>query len=145
MERRSFFRSSFQWLFWIFSGLWGAGFAGIIGKYLQRPESLPSLEASLIAVGSLQSLQLGVPRFFPHARQPVWVMRLATDEVVAVSALCTHFRCILKWDDGARVYQCPCHRGSFDPYGNVLAGPPPSPLPRPRVEIRRGEIYVHLA
>ena len=141
MKRRSFL----NWLFWSVSALWGLGFAGIVGKYLKRPETIPSLESNLISVGPLSSLQQGVPRFLPHATQPVWVTRLNSDEVVAVSALCTHYRCILKWDESARIYQCPCHRGSFDSYGNVLAGPPPAPLPKPRVEIRRGEIYVHLA
>lgn len=141
MERRSFFK----WLFRTVSALWVLGVAGLIAKYLRRPESLPSLEANLIHVGPLNTLPVGTAKFFPHAEQPVWVMRLASNEIVAVSAICTHFRCILKWDDTAKIYQCPCHRGSFDQYGNVLAGPPPSALPKPRVEIRRGEIYVHLA
>lgn len=140
MERRSLLK----WLFYSVSALWGLGISAIISRYLKQPEVLPTLEANLIDAGLLQDLQIGVPKFLPHAREPVWVMRLQTDEVMAVSAICTHFHCIVRWDPEVKVYQCPCHRGSFDRHGNVLAGPPPAPLPKPRVEVRQGEVYVHL-
>ena len=141
MERRSLFK----WLFGSVSALWGFGFVGLIGAYLRPPERMGAGESALIRVGPLESLPVGTARFFAHARQPVWVLRLASNEVVAVSAICTHFHCILNWDDGARIFRCPCHRGSFDPFGNVLAGPPPLPLPKLAVQLRRGEVYVRVS
>lgn len=141
MKRRSFFK----WLFGSMTALWGLSIAGLVTKFLKPPESVIGSESSLIRLGPLESLQIGTARFFPHARQPVWVMRLSSGEVVAVSAVCTHFHCIVKWEDSARIFRCPCHQSAFDQYGNVLSGPPPSPLPKMPVELRRGEVYVRVS
>jgi Rieske Fe-S protein len=140
MQRRSFFK----WLFASVAGMWGLGAAGLITKYLKPPETSLTGESALIHVGPVSSLPNGSPQFFPHARQPVFVTRLATNEVVAVSAICTHYHCILKWDGPAKLYRCPCHQGSFDSFGNVMAGPPPSALRKLPVELRRGEVYVKI-
>ena len=50
----------------------------------------------------------------------------------AVSAVCTHLRCILNYDRERHGFICPCHAGRFDLAGNVLGGPhrgrwPPTP------------------
>jgi cytochrome b6-f complex iron-sulfur subunit len=141
MERRSFFK----WLFVSVSAMWGFGSLALITKYLKPADSPEKGGTNAIRIGPLESLPTGSARFFPHARQPVYVMRLSSNEVVAVSAVCTHFHCILNWDASARLFRCPCHRGSFDQFGNVLSGPPPSPLPKLQVETRRGEVYVVLS
>jgi cytochrome b6-f complex iron-sulfur subunit len=52
----------------------------------------------------------------------------------ALSLACTHARCTVRWDRGARQFLCPCHGGRFDAEGRVVAGPPPAPLRR--LEIR---------
>src|SRR5438128_2409267 len=100
MKRRSFL----QWLFGCVSALWVLGFAFITVKFLKPPESVTGGESNLIRVGPLESLQAGEARFFPHARQPVWVMRLPSDEVIAVSAICTHFHCIVKWENSSKIF-----------------------------------------
>jgi len=122
--------------------MWALGATGLVAKYLRPREQPVTGESAVIRVGPLESLPKGTPRFFPHARKPVWVTRLASNEVVALSAICTHYHCILKWEGTARVFECPCHRGSFDSFGNMASGPPPSPLPKFPVEIRNGEVYV---
>jgi hypothetical protein len=42
------------------------------------------------------------------------------------------------------VRKCPCHNGVFSATGDVISGLPTKPLPTLRVEVRRGEILVHL-
>ncbi|MCC6739690.1 MAG: Rieske 2Fe-2S domain-containing protein [Planctomycetia bacterium] len=49
---------------------------------------------------------------------------------LALSLVCTHARCLVKWNEGERRYVCPCHRGTFDAEGRVVSGPPPAPLKR---------------
>lgn len=141
MNRRTLLKRLFQSV----AALWALLSAYVAAKYLKPPESAPSLEIEIIPVGPRSSLEVGKAKFLAHARQPVWILRLESGEVVAISAVCTHLRCILKWKNDAQIYECPCHRGSFDKYGNVLAGPPPTPLAKMRVEDRRGELYVHLS
>lgn len=73
--------------------------------------------------------------------QPVWVLHLERG-FVALSALCTHKSCLLEWEKDKGVLSCPCHMGLFDIRGNVLKGLPPRPLPRFRVAVLGGEIYL---
>jgi len=64
--------------------------------------------------------------------------------VYALSAVCTHMRCILNYDRERRGLVCPCHDGRFDLSGNVISGPPPRPLPLYEVMTRAGEVFVRV-
>src|SRR3990172_1807534 len=59
--------------------------------------------------------------------KPVIVVR-TNNEVHALSAVCTHLGCIVKWDKTTQRLICPCHVATFDLRGNVTGGPAPSPL-----------------
>jgi cytochrome b6-f complex iron-sulfur subunit len=48
--------------------------------------------------------------------------------IQARSLKCTHLGCEVAWVEGERRYRCPCHEGTFDEEGRVVAGPPPGPL-----------------
>ncbi len=57
------------------------------------------------------------------------VVRVAADQVSAVSAVCTHAGCTVDYSSSARTLDCPCHGSRFDPSGGVLHGPAQAPLP----------------
>lgn len=48
---------------------------------------------------------------------------------------CAHLGCPVAYSSGADSYTCPCHGGSYDAQGRVIAGPPPRPLDRMDVKI----------
>lgn len=70
----------------------------------------------------------GKAHFFQYRGKPAVVLQSAPGEFVAMSAVCTHLGCVVTWQDQAGEFLCPCHGGRFSADGQVLAGPPPSPL-----------------
>lgn len=61
----------------------------------------------------------------------------------ALSAVCTHLGCLVKWVPTEDIFFCPCHSGKFDVNGVNISGPPPSPLAMYNAEINK-EGYVTL-
>jgi glycine/D-amino acid oxidase-like deaminating enzyme/nitrite reductase/ring-hydroxylating ferredoxin subunit len=61
---------------------------------------------------------------------PVGVHRDHEGELHAVSLICPHMKCVLRWNDGEESWDCPCHGSRFTPGGKVLDGPAIEDLPR---------------
>lgn len=137
-------RRFITWLSRAFLGLWGLGAAGAIGAYLRPPEHGPRFAERIVRVGLLEDLRIGEARLVRHGVSPFYVVRLDAVRVVALSAVCTHVRCILGFDRERRVLTCPCHDGRFDLAGQVISGPPPRPLASYSVSVRAGEVFVQL-
>jgi menaquinol-cytochrome c reductase iron-sulfur subunit len=76
------------------------------------------------------------------ARNAVWVRREAEDDFSAFTPYCTHVGCAVRWEEGARLFLCPCHGGAFHEDGSVAAGPPPRPLDRLPIRIRDGRVEI---
>lgn len=127
-----------------FLGLWGVGAAAVVVAYLKAPERRERAAERTVSAGLLDDYRVGEGKMIRHGISPFYVVRLDAARVVALSAVCTHVRCILGYDTGRRTLVCPCHDGRFDLSGNVLAGPPPRPLPTYAVSVRAGEIFVQL-
>ena len=73
--------------------------------------------------------------------KPVYVIR-TEQGFSAFSAVCTHLGCIVDWSQARHEFDCPCHGARFDVSGQVIAGPPPSPLPAYSVAIAQGDVIV---
>ena len=80
---------------------------------------------------------------YPTEADPCILIRLANDRFAAYSQSCTHLKCPVYFKAEWNQLVCPCHEGSFSAEdGRVLAGPPPRPLQRYRIEMRNQEIWV---
>ena len=44
-------------------------------------------------------------------------------EVHQCSAVCTHWKAVVRWNDVEKTWDCPCHGSRFDAYGKVFQGP----------------------
>jgi cytochrome b6-f complex iron-sulfur subunit len=90
---------------------------------------------------SLTELPNGKSKVVVIGGKPVIVVR-TNEEVFALSAVCTHLGCIVKWDVSLNRLICPCHAASFDLNGNVLGGPAPKPLSVISTKIVRESILI---
>jgi nitrite reductase/ring-hydroxylating ferredoxin subunit len=64
--------------------------------------------------------------------------------VRALDSTCSHLGCRTRYDAEARRFVCPCHGGAYDVEGQVVAGPPPSPLRRLNTRVENGRIFVQV-
>jgi Rieske Fe-S protein len=77
-------------------------------------------------------------------RTVVYLVRTGERDVRALQSTCTHLGCRTSYDRRSKRIVCPCHGGAFDMQGNVLAGPPPEPLPALTTRIDNGNVMVQV-
>lgn len=61
-------------------------------------------------------------------RDTLVVVRTSDTALVALSDICTHQGCNVRYDPAGKVLNCPCHGSRFSLAGTVLRGPASSPL-----------------
>ena len=76
-------------------------------------------------------------------RTVVYLVRTG-ERVRALHSTCTHLGCRTSYDRATKHILCPCHGGVFDSQGNVVAGPPPVPLPSLTTRVENGTVMVQV-
>ncbi|QRN03288.1 FAD-dependent oxidoreductase [Legionella sp. MW5194] len=101
---------------WLASfGFWLKENVNVFGQYLS---DLPQIAAKGYAeVGQ------GEGKILEFDREKWAVSRDDQDQVHVVSAVCTHMKCVVHWNDAEKTWDCPCHGSRFSPQGDVLEGP----------------------
>ncbi len=120
----------------------GALAAYAFGKYLFPPSSFSAAAETGAVRIKLDELAIGSAKVFRYKGQASVAVRTAEKSVSAVSAVCTHLGCIVRWDDGKRLLVCPCHGAMFDVNGNVVGGPAPRPLVSYPTRIAQDEVII---
>ena len=72
---------------------------------------------------------------------------LQGEQIVALSAACTHMGCITRWQDDDRRFHCPCHNAVFAEDGTHIHldyGLSLPPLTRLNTKIENGNFYVEV-
>jgi glycine/D-amino acid oxidase-like deaminating enzyme/nitrite reductase/ring-hydroxylating ferredoxin subunit len=72
---------------------------------------------------SLKELQPGTGKVMEIDGEKVAAYRDDAGRVHALSPVCTHAGCIVKWNGEETTWDCPCHGARYDIDGNVLTGP----------------------
>ncbi|OGO71196.1 MAG: hypothetical protein A2Z37_07140 [Chloroflexi bacterium RBG_19FT_COMBO_62_14] len=133
----------------ISAGLGIPAVAYVIGPALQRKEA-----QDWIRIGSTTKVELGTPTLFKArvTRRAGWIENeeelsayVRTDngrDFIAMSNICTHLGCRVRWVSGEQKFFCPCHNGVFDKDGNVLAGPPPRALDRFEIKVEDEQLFI---
>lgn len=77
---------------------------------------------------SLDDVACGCGKIVNLDGKKVAAYRDERGELTLLSPVCTHLKCIVRWNDADKTWDCPCHGSRFKAQGEVFAGPAESPL-----------------
>ncbi len=138
-----------------------AAIGGVIGAAVGLPAiayivgpALKKQAEDWVRLGAIAKVEIGTPTLFKTTvdRQTGWIdaqeevsAYLLTEDgqtFVALSNICTHLGCRVRWIQEQGKFFCPCHAGVFAKDGTVISGPPPRPLDRFATKIEDGILFV---
>lgn len=77
---------------------------------------------------STDAVKIGEGMLVKVDGKKVAAYRDQTGKVTLLSPVCTHLKCIVKWNPADKTWDCPCHGSRFKPTGEVFSGPAEEPL-----------------
>jgi menaquinol-cytochrome c reductase iron-sulfur subunit len=122
--------------------------------YVASPSLKVKDTQNWIGLGPVSKVELGQPTLFKAkiARQTGWIVDEQEISVyiltsngrdyIAISNICTHLGCRVRWVAEQEGFFCPCHNAEFDKTGAVLNGPPPRPLDQYEVKVENNQIFI---
>ena len=123
--------------------------AYIVGPALSKEKS-----QSWMHLGSINKVELGTPTLFKVnlSRNAGWLVEeekigvyVLSDngrDFIAMSNICTHLGCRVRWIADKQIFLSPCHFGVFDREGKVISGPPSRPLDRYEVKLENNQLLI---
>jgi menaquinol-cytochrome c reductase iron-sulfur subunit len=123
-------------------------------RYIIGPALAKTNTEEWIRLGSTAKIEIGTPTLFKATiqRQTGWIVNeeeltafVLTDngrDYIALSNICTHLGCRVRWISEQGEFFCPCHNGIFNKDGEVVSGPPPKPLNRYEVKVENDQIFI---
>ena len=118
-----------------------AAFVYPVVRYV-LPSKRTSVIENSVAAAKVGELPPNAAKIFKFGSAPAVLVNTAEGTLVALSAICTHLTCTVRYDGETGTLFCPCHNGRFDLNGNVLSGPPPRPLETYAVDVSGPDIIV---
>jgi menaquinol-cytochrome c reductase iron-sulfur subunit len=121
----------------------------VIGPALKREGA-----QNWIRLGSADKVEIGEPTLFKTTieRKTGWIVDeeelsvyIRTEngrDFIAMSNICTHLGCRVRWITDQESFFCPCHNAAFGKDGEVLSGPPPKPLDQYEVKAENGQLLI---
>lgn len=150
LNRRNFMKLSL--------GAIGTFIASVLGipalGYVASPTLKVEETQNWIQIGSASKVEIGLPTLFKAkiTRQTGWIVDQQEISVyiltnngrdfIALSNVCTHLGCRVRWVGEQGGFFCPCHNAQFDITGEVLSGPPPRPLDRYEVKVENDHLFI---
>lgn len=72
---------------------------------------------------TFDDIKKGEGRIIEIDREKCAVARDENNKVFVVSAVCTHMKCIVHWNNAEKTWDCPCHGSRFEIDGKYIEGP----------------------
>ena len=139
---------------WTIGGLIGLGVSIPAIAYIIGPALKGEKDQSWVDLGATSKVELGTPTLFKarverqvgwnvaEEQLAVYVLTENSRDFTAMSNVCTHLGCRVRWIADRQQFYCPCHNGVFDKQGNVVSGPPPRPLDRYELRLKGDQMLI---
>ena len=111
-------------------------------RFMAPPHVVEATQSSVIAA-KLSELPPNSGKIFKFGSKPGLIIRTASGELKAFSAVCTHLDCIVQYRSDTKQIWCACHNGQYNLNGENIGGPPPRPLEAYPVNKRGDDIVVN--
>jgi len=154
-EKKTISRRNFMSIAtWAIGGVIGAGLGIPAVAYIVGPAKKGTQSQEWIRLGPVAKIELNKPTLFKTSikRQSGWIVNeeeisvyILTDngrDFIAMSNVCTHLGCRVRWISDKEQFFCPCHNAVFDKNGDVSTGPPPRPLVRFQVKVENDQLFI---
>src|SRR5208282_2387503 len=127
---------------------YAAALAYPVYRYLASPNEM-ALSASAVTEVTLkdaQKLPAGSVLMFRFGPSPAMLIHHQDGRWIALSAVCTHLGCTVKYEPEMDRIHCACHGGVYNAYtGANVSGPPPKPLTAYKVAVNAADVEVSRA
>jgi cytochrome b6-f complex iron-sulfur subunit len=120
---------------------WLASILYPLFAYLKPPEA-GGVEVNSVKVGKIEDIPKDSGFVFRFGEQPAILIRTASGDLRAFSAVCTHLQCTVQYRKDMGLIWCACHNGKYDLNGRNISGPPPRPLEAYKLLVQGDEIIV---
>lgn len=139
---------------WAIGILIGAGLGIPAIAYIIGPALNEETSDAWIPIGTTSKVELGTPTLFKAniERTTGWIVNqeeitayVLTEDgrnYIAMSNICTHLGCRVRWIADQDGFFCPCHNAVFGKEGQVVSGPPPRPLDRFDVKVEDDQLFL---
>jgi len=139
---------------WAIGGVISLGLAIPAVAYVLGPALQGNKSQNWIRLSSTSKVEIGTPTLFKAKveRKTGWITSeeeiaafVLTEngrDFIAMSNICTHLGCRVRWLNDRQQFLSPCHNGVFDKQGSVVSGPPPRPLDRYEVKVEDDQLYI---
>lgn len=153
ISRRSFLATAVA----LIGGLITMGIAIPSIIYIVGPALVQNNEEEWYRLGPTSKVEIGIPALYKVkiTQQAGWItseeelaVYVITEngrDYIALSNVCTHLGCRIRWITDQGIFFCPCHNGVFGKAGEVVSGPPPEPLDRYELKVEDDEIFIKVS
>jgi nitrite reductase/ring-hydroxylating ferredoxin subunit len=85
---------------------------------IQYLKDFPKIETE-----NFNTIKMGEGKVVEINGEKCGVSRDTKNQLHIVSAVCTHMKCIVNWNNAEKSWDCPCHGSRFTPQGTIIEGP----------------------
>jgi glycine/D-amino acid oxidase-like deaminating enzyme/nitrite reductase/ring-hydroxylating ferredoxin subunit len=100
-----------------------AGFAAFVKENADVVSSFIGDRLKISSLSSLAEIRKNSGQIVKYDQHSIAVHKNGSGKLSVVNPVCTHLKCMVKWNQTEKSWDCPCHGARYSVEGEVLTGP----------------------